>query len=339
MRDIKYLSPTSIQQWEADKQEFYLKYLSDIRPDRLPQTMPMSVGSAFDAYVKSVLHKQLFGGTNPKFEFETLFTAQVESQNRDFAKEAGLVCYEAYKASGALSDLLILLMKANGEPQFEFEARGVVDSNDGAKLEREGFLGTIGHVVFLGKPDAFFTTKEGQKIILDWKVNGYCSKSNLSPRKGYVRVRDGWTWEKGPASRTNGNSHKEAHVIIENGIEINLNHQIQDIDDSWARQLAIYSWLCGAQVGDDITCAIDNLVCSPGKIKVAEFRSKIGVDFQKNLYNTSQDIWDTVHSDHIFREMSLEDSQKRCSVLDGVGEALSGGDSRDSWFNQAVRSH
>jgi hypothetical protein len=329
MRDIKYLSPTSIQQWEENKQEFYLKYLSDVRPDRLPQTLPMSVGSAFDAYVKSKLYGMLFGKGNDKFEFDTLFVAQVEEQNRDFAKEAGLICFEAYRESGALADLLVLLMKSEGV-RFEFEAKGVV------KGEREGYMGSVGDVIFLGKPDAFFTLGD-VKVILDWKVNGYMSGSRQSPRKGYTRVRKGM----GKDTRGDNSPHKEATVMVENGVEINFNHKMEDIDESWAKQTAIYSWLCGAEVGSDIVVAIDNLVCSDKgtNIRVAEFRSKIGVDFQKKLYEKAHEIWDIVHSNWIFREMREEESVERCKVLDGVGESLSGGDEMDTWFNQAVRSH
>ena len=53
--------------FEKDHDEFYLKYLSENRPGRLPQTLPMSVGSAFDARVKSSLHEAIFGKPDCRF--------------------------------------------------------------------------------------------------------------------------------------------------------------------------------------------------------------------------------------------------------------------------------
>ena len=55
MRKPTYLSFSSMTLHEKDQDEFYLKYLCENRPGRLPQTGPMCVGSSFDAYVKSAL--------------------------------------------------------------------------------------------------------------------------------------------------------------------------------------------------------------------------------------------------------------------------------------------
>ena len=82
MRHPTYLSPTSISLFYTDLREYYLQYLCDNRPERMPQTAPMAAGSAFDAYVKSYIYENLIG-KDPKFELSTLFEAQVESQHRD----------------------------------------------------------------------------------------------------------------------------------------------------------------------------------------------------------------------------------------------------------------
>ncbi|KKL78173.1 hypothetical protein LCGC14_2027540, partial [marine sediment metagenome] len=78
MRTPTYLSYSSVSMFEKTPDEFFLKYLAENRPGRLPQTEPMSVGSSFDAYVKAALHTRLFGaGANAEYEFDALFTSQV----------------------------------------------------------------------------------------------------------------------------------------------------------------------------------------------------------------------------------------------------------------------
>ena len=61
---MRYLSPTSLSTWKkcvdaGDMTEFFIRYLADKRPPRPPQTIPMAVGSAFDAYVKCYIMDRL----------------------------------------------------------------------------------------------------------------------------------------------------------------------------------------------------------------------------------------------------------------------------------------
>src|SRR5688572_28983595 len=123
-RTISYLSPSSISVYRSNPTEFYLRYLVDDRPERVPQNAPMAIGSAFDAYVKSYLHNALFGAVDSKFELRTLFEAQVESQCRDLAWDHGRYAFDCYKDSGALSDLMLEMQRGIGEPRFEFSAQG-----------------------------------------------------------------------------------------------------------------------------------------------------------------------------------------------------------------------
>jgi hypothetical protein len=184
MRRPEYLSPTSLALFRKDTTEFYLNYLSDNRPPRIPQNQPMSIGSAFDAYVKSYLHTALFGvGNDPRYGFESLFEAQVEPHNRDWARDHGQYVFNQYKSAGALADLMTELRGAQGEPRFEFEAKGAVNGY------REPAVKRLGEVVLMGKPDCHFINNQGAHVILDWKVNGYCSPSAHSPKPGYIRMR------------------------------------------------------------------------------------------------------------------------------------------------------
>src|SRR5687767_12703140 len=107
----KFLSPSALGTWLQNKEEYFLKYCATDRPPRIAQNNAMSVGSGFDAYVKSYLAKEL-GITDERFVFETLFEAQVEPQNRDFALAAGLKCFKVYQTTGALGELVQLLKRS-----------------------------------------------------------------------------------------------------------------------------------------------------------------------------------------------------------------------------------
>ena len=311
MRIPKYLSPTSLGTWEKDQEEFYLRYLADTRPPRMPQTQPMSVGSAFDAYVKNYYHSALFNTLDPRFELDTILEEQVEKHNLDWARKAGKYVFECYRTSGALADLLTELKKSQSEPRFEFT------------LEQEIF-----GVPLLGKPDLFFTHKFGAPIILDWKVNGFCSKYPKSPNRGYLRVRDGWV---GVPSRNANAMHKDAIPMKHCGVVINIAEFLENIEKSWATQLCTYAWLCGAEIGSEFVVALDQIVAKPDapdkpRLRIAEHRCLISADFQRKTVSRYSELWEIVNSNHIFRDLSLTDSSTRCSMLDQQHLAFNDGD-------------
>lgn len=308
-------------------------YLANDRPPRMPQTQPMSVGAAFDAHVKSYYYDLLFGkGTNSEFAFETIFENQVEPHNRDWAQHAGQHAFDSYKASGACIDLLMELRKAKAEPRFEFT------------LEKRMWVGEPecpNGVNILGKPDVYFLNYCSCPIVLDWKVNGYCSKYNKSPAKGFVKVRDGWDSLLAKASRGANGQHKNALVVKENGVKINIATTMEHVDIKWAQQLSTYAWLMGARVGEQFVCAIDQLCCkqngsetfktAAGKsievpvplIRVAEHRCTISPEFQQSVKTKFINLWNIIEDGtHIFRDMTLEQSQERCVALDKMHMAF-----------------
>lgn len=296
MRKVEYLSPTSIAKWQENREEFYRDYLFDTRLGRDPQTQPMSIGSAFDAYVKSALFHAIYGATDPRFELQTLFEAQVEPHNRDWALEHGKYAFETYKDLGAFDDLLIQLQQAGAEPKFETELRG-----------------RVGKAVLLGKPDAYYRNKEGHPVIFDWKVNGYCGKGNTSPKKGYVKLR-------GDDKKT---VHPSARLEYYKGTLINSALRFEEADMTWAAQLSVYAWLCGNMPGDDFIAAIDQLACAGNgtpraTIRVAEHRALVGAKFQTEFFKLANQIWDQIQTGHIFENLSLEESQEKCRQLDIV---------------------
>jgi hypothetical protein len=284
----------------------------------MPQTKPMSVGSAFDAFVKNYLYEGLVG-KNPAYELATLIEKQVESQNRDWALVAGRNCFDQYKESGALSDLIREMEGAIGKPSFEFEIRGPIEW-DGETIP-----------CLLGKPDLFFTNKEGIRVMYDFKVNGYCSKSGVSPIKGYVKLRPGNT------------QHRDCHPIMFCGIMVNAAEYLEAVDQSWADQLATYLWLVGEPVGTQKAVAgIEQLACKPEgnsvAVRIASHRNRVSRAWQETLFKRYKAMDDTIRSGWIFREMSEAESRARQELLDQrAANVAPGNDSLDDWFNQSSR--
>ena len=262
----------------------------------------MAVGSAFDAQVKSFLHEKLVG-KDPAFEFNTLFEMQVEPHNRDAARRAGQTVFEAYKRQGALADILLDMEGCIGRPRFE---TAIEDRVSAASL-------VIGDVPFLGKPDIFFIAKSGARVIFDWKVNGYYSKYNVSPKPGYVRIR---TMDK-----ANGSSYKSGMVMKKHGMDISISHPLEQVDETWANQLSIYAWLLGEAVGADFIVAIDQIACGNdgfgGKnYRIAQHRTTVSATHQTQLFKKAHTAWYAIQSGHIFFEKSREESDKEIVAVE-----------------------
>ncbi len=329
MRIPRYISPSAFMLWQKDQEEYILRHLVDKRPPRTPQELPASVGSSFDAWVKSNLHAKLFGsGADPQFEFSAIFESQVESHNRDRAREMGLRCFDNYVHTGSYDELLELMLGAKEEPEFEFTATGDVNG-----------------VPMVGKPDCRFITRYGLHVILDWKVKSYCSRWSASPAKGYRLCRDGLGWPK--PSRSNGKSHKLYRPVVFNGLEISET-PMEDCDKDWATQLSIYGWLLGEEVGaDDVVLCIDELPCKsrqkndppqPPLLRVANHRAKVSREFQLALFAGIEDLWNRIKTGHIFPEDEREVSNARMAIMDRRATSLaSDGSFEEDLFNEVAR--
>lgn len=295
IRIPKFLSPTSVKIYEKNVEEFATKYLLQNRPPREPQTEPMSVGSAFDAYVKSDLYYGVYGnyGSDNEYGKEAIFETQVSPHVRDFAKKAGQHCYDVYKRVGALAALKQELATAIAPPRFEFD---LTDEIRGVPL--------------LGKPDIYFLNEHGARCVYDWKVNGYCSWRNTSPMKGYVVCRD---------QDGNIKSHKDCIPTRHKGVLINAYFFLEDCNKEWADQLAIYSWLLGEEIGSEqVVFGIDQLTGPKDKLRVSTHRLRISPQWQFSLVERVQQVWDIIQSGHIFRELTREQSDTRLQLLEDM---------------------
>jgi len=322
MRKVEYLSPTSISQFETDRREFYLRYLAENRPPKIPQNRPMSIGSAFDAYLKSYLSGALFGKVRPGYELKEIFEAQVEPQNRDWAWENGKYVFDAYKASGAIAELMLELATAVHEPRMEFTVKDTIT-----------LCGVP--ITLLGKPDLYFVSKGGNHNVWDFKVNGYCGSGTTSPKAGYVMVRGTW-------GRGNGSPHGETMLMNIGGINVNIATPMEVIDNDWANQLAIYGWILGESVGSGFISGIEQLVFKAvygGKpsIRVASFRNRISEEYQKGLAFRIATIAGILESGHIFSDVSRAESDAICKMLDDYYKVLGGDSARDKWFDEVCR--
>lgn len=295
MRTPEYLSPTSLKQFTEDRDEFYLKYLAENKPPRFPQTRPMSVGSAFDAYCKSFIHHKLFGNYGPDDAYapDKIFEAQVEPHNRDWAKEAGRRVFDLYKQSGALADLMLELNTAVNAPRFEFSIQDIIHGNTGA-------------VPLLGKPDIFFINDQGCRVLLDWKVNGYCNTTRMtSPEPGYIICRDSWLPSQRKASPRNRLPHKDCSPTVFRGIKINNRISMEAVNADWAAQTTTYAWLLGEEIGSDgLVVGIEQLCGVPTGddplIRCASHRCRVSNDYQINLHQRYVAAWEAIQAGNIF---------------------------------------
>ena len=280
LRVPEYISPSALTVFRrSDKTEYFMRYLVLDRPPRLEQTRPMSVGSAFDAYVKHEISLAL----GIESDFEALFESQVDVVNRDWALSAGKVCMDAYVCSGAMADLLTLLSGAD-DVDLELVGEGTI------KLEPDA-SGGVRECVLYGKPDLKFVIN-GQPVMLDWKVNGYCSASNTSPKAGFTLARDGWL---GKQSRSHGTCHKDAYVVVENGLSINICDSFENLYPDWAMQVAPYGWMCGIPVGERHPAIIHQLACGPAGIRVVQHCAYISAEYQQALAEEYCDLWAIAH--------------------------------------------
>jgi len=329
MRRLEYLSPTSVSSFFNEPAEFYLQRLCDVRPPKFKQTKPMAIGSGFDAYVKCYLYEKLIGKKNPKFDTKNLLQEQIETEDPDLyswvVEEAAYV-FICYKECGALAALMQDLGKGINT-RVEATVRGTVEG-----------------VPLLGKPDLSLRIREeGMTIeqaltadifILDWKVNGYCSRSPVSPKKGYVTTRSCHQF------RGLGREHREAELELKNGILYNKASCLSEIDKSWAAQTCTYAWLLGAKPGSNILCGIDQLACKPipeGRpwIRVASYRNFVSKDYQRILLKKYKECWDILTRDEkdvdeYFRSVGVDPDglKKEADMLAKLKE----GDKNDQWL-------
>jgi len=254
---MKYVSPSSLKMYERNPEKFYVTYLSKAKPPRPPQLQVMAIGSAVDARIKAFL--------SDEFDLVELFESQVEKQNREWAWKHSEDLFEAYRASGGLSDLMQDIEHSVMAPAYEFDAVG----------EMEG-------IPLFGKPDMFWVTEGGIKVIVDYKVNGYCGASGVSPTKGYIKCRE----RDGSCKR-----YPQPSYGYMGGLEVNMGLGLDETAPDWAMQGATYAWMLGCEIGDPFVVQIEQFACRPSGVRIATHRSLISREFQEDLLDRYKNLW------------------------------------------------
>ena len=305
MRKPKALSFSSLRLFEKNPEEFYLRYLADTPVPRPEQTKAMSIGSGFDALVKSELYYRAFGNDGGSdFSYDSLYESQVDRANRDWCREESRYVFNAYQLSVAYADLCDLLDRSTTPPRFEIEVSG-----------------EIGDVPVRGFPD-FTMSPDDTHVIGDWKCRGYVSKYSQSPTKGYSIVRDGW--DHAPNSRSHGTTHKlfrqDASIPIPCGATY-----LEDCDPKYADQLSIYHLL--SLPHDSLVVGfIDELCCKPSQprplIRVAQLRGRVSEYYRDRLVDRLTACWNACQSGYVFWRLSREDNDMRCRALEKAATSL-----------------
>jgi hypothetical protein len=314
----KFLSPSSLGKFERDRPEYYTRYLCDVRTTRPPQLIFMGIGSGLDAIVKHQIHRNIHGiaaTQGGQYDRERLFEEQVDPILWDDVWPRAEDLWTQYKESGAFPALMADIAASPFAPEMEFTVEGEVNG-----------------VPLLGKPDLRYITKEGVHVIADWKVNGAASKTGASPIPGYSIVRDAYgstTHNKAyRARRPKGVVvdvlEKDYRPLKVKDVEVDTAY-LNDRCDYWADQLAIYSWLLGEPVGsEDYVIRMEQIACRPVKhldyprAKFACHMNRISRNYQEKLVTRLTTAWAIIKSGHIFTDLSREESDKRCEMLDAV---------------------
>jgi hypothetical protein len=283
-----------------------------MKAKRPKQLQVMSIGSAFDSRCKAYLSAALCGG-NEKELFVQLFESSVEPHNRDWAMKESKQLFEWYKQSGALADLVLELTGFQAEPKFEFSVNRTV-------IERAVHTENASIAIPLtGKPDCYFVNVENAKVIIDWKVNGYCSQA--SPLAGYVRCRDLTGFNEGTYRGTTTLKYK--------GIYLGYGVPLKPL---WNDQLIIYSWMLGTgEVSfdpEEWIFGIEQLACKLAapdqnkRLRVAAFRVGRDPGAARTLWERLIRMWQAVQRGHYFINLSEEESDHRTDTLMSGGADL-----------------
>jgi hypothetical protein len=110
----------------------------------------------------------------------------------------------------------------------------------------------------------------------------------------------------------------------------------------WADQLSLYGWSLGEPVGDEnVVLSIHQTVAKPAtrpQLRVAEYRARVSQAYQLALAERLKRCWDAIITGHIFQDLTREESDARCAILDDTAVGLaSDGSSTEEYFNVATR--
>ena len=97
---------------------------------------------------------------------------------------------------------------------------------------------------------------------------------------------------------------------------------LEDFSLDWADQMSTYAWLLGSKVGaEDFIVRVECAACRKSKtngfrVKWTTHMNRVSNPHQLTLIKQYKSIWGAIESGHIFEDMTKEDSDARCEVLE-----------------------
>lgn len=254
-RQLKYLSPTALIEYETNPSYFFMTRLFGTPMERTAQADYFALGSAVDCFIKVWLAHKL-GQTLPP----TMMEDQVEQQWRvphSQVMRTAMYLWAAYYDSPAIPYLVeagLARVEDDVSPRFICDPR---------TPDRDP-------VPIFGKPDASLQ-HENELIVLDWKTTS-TGKDPVGYKKLWARSDRGVWLDKGPHPR---------HMDY-----------LENLNEKWAMQLATYAWLLGHPICAPMTAMIHQLILDGSEVRIAMIHSPISVLFQEKLIERYHKCWE-----------------------------------------------
>lgn len=265
----KHLSPSSLSTWKKCPYSFYLKKMAPDKPAPEPTSRATIAGTGFDAHVKAWINQY------QKLAKLDVGQAKLITDPMDYIKDA--IDDEDLRIESNIVGRKLLGIYIGTAGADLLQKTPIM-----TELDTTTVLGTTGIPVNT-KIDAVLS--DGQ--ILDWKVRGYASSAK-SPTQGWL-----CKWQKGKL-------YTQPHDKVDWPFEL--------INESWAKQLAIYNFARGHTPGQPLIGLIDELSMrnveipddiSPDTVTVTRLRLRIGEEFQIKVMKELETVWAMITEENI----------------------------------------
>lgn len=202
-----------------------------------------------------------------------------------------------YKDHGAFDALLADMEGCQEGPSFEEELIGELEMPNGIVVPMKGF------------PDCHYVHRNGIRVLLDWKCNGYMAKSARSPYKHYL------------IDRPKNKAYKGINPVDENGLVVQRDVAFEEVNRGWATQLAIYLWLLGEPVAKaDSVVQIDQVLPRPNEEKpqcrIVTYRGFISREFQARLADKLASVWSAIKEGHVYDSLPPDEGRIKVEKLE-----------------------
>ena len=308
MRMPDYISPSQVSLFYSDREEYYMRYLSDNRLPRLPQTDAMALGGAVDSHLKRALAKRYLDPSDARLEeggeyslSEMLSHAIEPHLDAERLTELGRELFSHYVESGAWERLIADMDKMDAGSLCMEQSVFYTCPTTGMKL--------------MGKPDIAFK-RNGVGHVYDMKVNGFFSKNGASPLKNHI-------W--------NSYDHMAHKDVVQHRHACGTLVDVSGFfSPDYVRQISTYSW---ALFGRDslVIGGIEQLACKALKgnerrpprsvvsgvgVTYVSTRALIGSAVQDALFDEYLRMFRCLQSGWIFDHLSRSESDDLCATLE-----------------------